>query len=363
MPTSEFFIYAADALPFDPGTGTFTLVNDYDFTTDRVLVTVNDDDQFMDGDEQADEFGEDANQTGTAATPDGTTLAQGNIYAEAFATIEAPDGTLIWIDRIEIEGEHIGYSPSQNLEPGVAYSFLSEVDIDNAPGGDFSSDNRLTYSEYEAQSVPCFVSGTMLLTRDGMMPVDWITVGDDLWTQDHGWQTVRWRGVRQFEDDPDFACPIEFAPGSLGTNTPAEVLRVSPQHRIRVSGSMCELWFGEVEVLVAAKHLVGRAGVSEVTLDKDHAYHHLLFDRHEVLTSDGIALESLFLGDQSPHLHPAPPLAMTHTLAEGHAQAARRCLTASEARILQESVFSPALILPEEAPDHAATGTVSAAIA
>ncbi len=351
MATSQFYIYSPDALPYDPGSGTFTFAADYDFTQDRVLVTVNDDDQFMDGDEKADEFGEDANQTGSAAKPDGTPITSGNIYTESFAVIQAPDGTQIWIDRIEIEGQLIGYSPSQELEPGVAYTFLSETDVDNAPGGNFDNDNRLTYSQYEAQSVPCFVSGTMLLTRDGMMPIDWVSVGDDLWTQDNGWQVVRWRGLRQFGGDPYLPRPIEIQPGALGPDTPAEVTRISPQHRVLLAGPACALLFGVDEVFVAAKHLLHWPGVAEVALDADYAYHHLLFDRHEVLTASNIALESLLLGEQTSILSPSPPRQLARSLAAGHAQTTRLCLTGREARALKPGSFPAALVRPGDVAD------------
>ncbi len=128
--------------------------------------------------------------------------------------------------------------------------------------------------------------------------------------------------------------PIEIAAGALGPDCPAEALCVSPQHRILISGAVCELHFGEHEVLVAAKHLLGLPGVGVLVPDLDHAYHHLLFDRHEVLISDGVALESLFLADDVLGLLPALPASLAKALMAGHAQTARRCLLAYEATIL-----------------------------
>ncbi|MEX3015871.1 Hint domain-containing protein [Gymnodinialimonas hymeniacidonis] len=348
MPTYDFYIYSGDALPYDPNTGSFTFDQNYDASEDRVKLSITDDDVYLDGDEKADEVGEDANQTGVATTADGTPISSGQIYAEQYGILQAPDGSYIYIDRIEIDGELIGYSPSQELTPGVSYTYVGGSDIDNAPGGDSSADNRMTYSQYQAQSVPCFVSGTLLLTRDGMTPVDWISVGDEVWTLDHGWQPVRWHGLRPFDDGPDLPRPVEIQPGALGSGTPAEVVRLSPQHRVLLCNAACELFFGANEVLVAAKHLLHWPGVTEVALDADYAYHHLLFDRHEVVAARNFALESLYLGDQIRILRPAPPWWMSRALAEGHARTARRCLTAREARTLRPGYYPARFAMPEQ---------------
>ncbi len=334
MATHTFYIYDASVLPYDSGSGTFTFAADYDFTQDRVELTITDDDAFLDGDEHNDEVGEDSNQTGVAREPDGTLIRSGNIYGEQYAIIQAPDGTQITIDRIEIDGQLIGYSPSQPLEPGVTYTYIGGDDIDNSLASQNGADTRLTYSEYQAQSVPCFVSGTMLDTAEGPMPVDWIGVGDRVRTLDRGWQVVRWRGDRAFRAAPDMPAPIEIAPGALGPGAPREVLRLSPQHRIMVSGPICELYFGTPEVFVAARHLLHWPGIRQVQPDPDHAYYHLLLDHHEVLFSDGITLESLFLGAEVEALCPAPPAVLQIACRHGHTETARLSLTAHQARVL-----------------------------
>ncbi len=349
MATYDFYIYSGAALPFDPGSGTFTFDPNYDFTEDRVHLSVTDDDIYMDGDEKADEIGEDANQTAIATLPNGTQIASGQVYAEQYAVIQAPDGTQITIDRIEMDGVLIGYSPSQPLTPGMTYSYVDGNDVDNSLASQDGADTRLTYSQYQAQSVPCFVSGTMLLTRDGMTPVDWIGVGDDVWTQDHGWQKVRWRDLRHFEEGPHFPTPVEIAAGALGPGSPARAIRVSPQHRVVLSGPICVLHFGVEQVLVAAKHLLHWPGVNEVSMEADHAYQHLLFDRHEVLMSEGVATESLYLGEQIEVLRPGPPILMRRALAVGHRQTARLCLSAREARVLPPGRFPTVFDVPEDA--------------
>jgi hypothetical protein len=45
-------------------------------------------------------------------------------------------------------------------------------------------------------------------------------------------------------------------------------------------------------VLVAALHLVGRAGVTRALPEEGVTYIHILFDRHELVRSDGVWTES-----------------------------------------------------------------------
>jgi hypothetical protein len=72
---------------------------------------------------------------------------------------------------------------------------------------------------------------------------------------------------------------------------PMSDMIVSPNHRILLNGPRLTVNFGEDEVLVAAKHLVGMAGVEKVA-PRNVSYLHLLCARHEVLMVDAIWTES-----------------------------------------------------------------------
>lgn len=139
---------------------------------------------------------------------------------------------------------------------------------------------------------PCFAAGTRIETEDGPRRVEELRPGDRIFTRDDGLQELQWTGHRIVPGSGDWA-PIRFAKGAIGNDA---VLLVSPQHRILVTGWRAELFFGEDEVLVAAKHLVNgdticRAACASV------AYYHLLFDRHQIVFSEGAATESLHPGD------------------------------------------------------------------
>ena len=67
---------------------------------------------------------------------------------------------------------------------------------------------------------------------------------------------------------------------------------VSPQHRVLIEGAKAEMYFGESEVLVPAKHLLGLAEVTRALPAEGVTYVHILFDRHEIVQSDGLWTES-----------------------------------------------------------------------
>jgi hypothetical protein len=71
-------------------------------------------------------------------------------------------------------------------------------------------------------------------------------------------------------------------------------------HRILVRGWQAELYFGDEELLVPAKHLVNDHSVVWQPVDRVE-YFHILFDQHEVIFSDGAATESFYPGDQIMH--------------------------------------------------------------
>ena len=140
---------------------------------------------------------------------------------------------------------------------------------------------------------PCFTAGTRILTVDGEQAIENLAVGDLVRTMDHGLQAVRWIG-RSIVDATGRFAPVVFAPGAIGNQ---RQLRVSPQHRILVQGWQAELYFGCGEVLVPAKHLINGASVFQEKADTV-TYFHMLFDRHEIVVSDGVLSESLYPGDQ-----------------------------------------------------------------
>ena len=141
-----------------------------------------------------------------------------------------------------------------------------------------------------ANLAPCFTRDTLIECKNGPKAVQNIREDDAVVTRDHGLQTVRWIGQRRVCGLGEMA-PVRFKAGVLGNS---EDLRVSPMHRMVVSGSRAELLFGEPEFLVHASHLcdggqIFREPVAEET------YFHLMFDQHEIICAYGCWSESFAL--------------------------------------------------------------------
>jgi hypothetical protein len=183
------------------------------------------------------------------------------------------------------------------------------------PGVQDIIDNSLDYVENNAflifdlsetsgiDMVTCFTAGTLVVTERGEVAVETLKIGDRVLTVDHGLQPIRWIGSRIMTVDelgqaPQFR-PIRIEAGALGDDLPLQRLTVSPQHRCLVRSKIAERMSGDREVLVAAKHLLGLPGVEIVEAKEPVTYIHMLFDRHELLWSNGAITESFYLGEQA----------------------------------------------------------------
>ena len=193
--------------------------------------------------------------------------------------------------------------------------------------------------------IPCFTPGTMIATPRGEVPVESLRPGDKVVTRDNGLQEIRWIGSKAMSWADLSAAPhmkpVLIAQGSLGNGLPERDMMVSPNHRLLVANDRTALYFDEHEVLVAAKHLAGSRGMHSVDA-AGVTYVHIMFDRHEVVLSNGAWTESFQPGDytlkgmgnaQRSEIFELFPDLQT---AEGlvNYEAARRTLKRHEAKLL-----------------------------
>lgn len=186
-------------------------------------------------------------------------------------------------------------------------------------------------------SVPCFVAGTLIQTPQGERTVESLEPGDLVMTHDDGPQPIRWVGRRRVPARGAFA-PIRIKANTFGDH---RTLLLSPQHRVLIRDGLAELLFGAAEVLVAAKDLVNDRSI-RVQEGGEVDYVHILFDKHQVVFSEGLATESFLPGPQVtaqlerdivdeiaaifPELNPRT--------GDGYGPAARRTLRGHEAQVL-----------------------------
>lgn len=199
----------------------------------------------------------------------------------------------------------------------------------------FGAGTAPEYSEFT--NVAGFAPGTLISTTDGDLPVEWLNAGDKIITRDHGALPLRAMGRQRISRAALAASPhlwpVRLSPALFGGYAGARPLFVSSRHRVLLQGVSIEYHFDRKEVLAQAGHLAppSLAHVPPVAF----TYHHLLFDRHEVILANGIWCESLFLGDQPENLQ----LRSTIT----HQRTARMCLKRWEAALWLET-RSPAVV-------------------
>lgn len=217
--------------------------------------------------------------------------AESLIRVRALDDMGNPTGPLITLTVFSQGGVFSnvwGFASTEMLVPGTSYQKISG-----------SNTGSSAYTSF----VTCFAAGTMIETVDGPEPVEDLEIGQEIMTHGNGPMPIRWVSTR-FVDGRGAFAPVVFAPGTIGNTAP---LAVSQQHRVFLQSGIAEYLFGQPEILVPAKHLVGMVGVSIEPVD-EIGYTHFMFDSHQIVRSNGALTESFFLAktaisglDQAAH--------------------------------------------------------------
>ena len=242
---------------------------------------------------------------------------------------EDPDGSDIDVlDLTGVDFESITYTSDDREEGFVTYA----------------DGSTLTFAEIETV-IPCFTPGTTIATPKGERLVEELKVGDRIITRDNGIQEIAWMGHKQMsgktlQSSPHLQ-PVLIKAGALGHGLPERDMLVSPNHRVLVASEKTQLYFEESEVLAAAKHMAGADGIHQVEVLQT-TYIHFMFERHEVVLSNGAWTESFQPGDyslkgignsQRNEIFELFPELATQGGREGY-QAARKSLKKHEAKLL-----------------------------
>ena len=215
-------------------------------------------------------------------------------------------------------------------------TFDNQIDVDgliaNAAAGNGLVANLL-----------CFALGTWITTPNGQVPIEELAAGDMVVTMDHGPQPIRWISSSKRHAIGDMA-PILIRKGALGNTRD---LRVSPQHRMLLSGWHAEVLFGEREVLATAKSLVNDHSILREE-GGEVEYFHMLFDSHEIVYAEGAPSESFHPGAEGWKALDEPTrneiLELFPQLANGnfdsYGPSARASLNYKEGSLLSHSMIS-----------------------
>ena len=164
-------------------------------------------------------------------------------YKYTFTGSDGSSGTICFIATNGLSNYGSLFTSDTPLVPGVTHTF-----------GTFNTDGAVPYDDL----VPCFTSGTLITTVKGEMLIDHLREGDMILTRDNGFQPLRWIGTCTVPAKGKSA-PVHIAKGVLD-NT-ADLL-VSPNHRMLIDAPVADLYFGERELFVTAKHLLINDGIT-----------------------------------------------------------------------------------------------------
>ncbi|QFT59558.1 hypothetical protein FIU94_12055 [Sulfitobacter sp. THAF37] len=211
-------------------------------------------------------------------------------------TFTVTDGTTTWrVAVIDVDLNNDNDVDDAN-EDGFYLVFpdgMPPADTNLRTGGIVDNSDMIAHTSLGG-SVVCFASDTLIETAEGAVPVQSLRAGQLVLTRDGGLQPISWISSTTVPAQGDLA-PIVITKGTLGNDRD---LVVSPQHAILLQDWRAELFFGQEEVLVRAKDLLGHDGIYRRSGGRVR-YHHILLDAHHLIQSEGLWTESLYPGDMT----------------------------------------------------------------
>ncbi|MGB0798258.1 MAG: Hint domain-containing protein [Planktomarina sp.] len=197
----------------------------------------------------------------------------------------------------DVDGDPLAHAGFIRVDLGggvfETYAIDMNADGDNTPNLP-NGNTKLKVADLDnTSSEPfpvCFCETTKIETNRGQVMIRDLAIGDLVKTLNNGYQPLLCVHRREWPADREFA-PVVFQHGAIGNDTP---LKLSPNHRVLVSGWRAELLFGVPEILVAAKKLVNDKTI-RICPQPKITYCHLVFAEHEVIYANGAACESYLL--------------------------------------------------------------------
>ena len=127
-------------------------------------------------------------------------------------------------------------------------------------------------------------AGTTILTLDGELPVEHLSVGDRVISRTSGTAVLRDINVTAL-----MMTPIRIKAGSLGHTRPDRDMIVAPEAQLHIRDWRAEALFGTPTAMVPARRLIDGEFVAEETT-RVMTLFTLVFDRPQVIYADGMEI-------------------------------------------------------------------------
>lgn len=275
-----------------------------------------------------------------------------DINVDLLANDESTNNSELTITHIN--GQPVAIGESVTLPSGEVIELTTDGFV-LATASDEVSESVFTYTVEDEDgnsdigfvtltTTPCFTSGTRILTPEGERLVETLVPGDLVETLDNGPKPLLWVG-RSERNAQGMDAPIEIDKGKFGAKSKTEV---SPQHRLLVHDLDAMVLFGSYEILVQAQHLINGRTIRRRDCGGKVTYFHLLFDKHEIITGDGVLSESFQPGRQTQSsFDPSQNDSLNYVLKQHDLKtmySARPKLKKYEAAVLNASFDGPVLV-------------------
>lgn len=148
--------------------------------------------------------------------------------------------------------------------------------------------NNITAAKVHA-TVAGLAAGATVMTLDGELPVEHLTIGDRVITRDAGMAVLREVRMKEVR-----VAPIQIKAGSLGHTRPQADMVVGPDTLVHIRDWRAKALFGADVATVKAKRLIDGEFVSEQPPVTVKVYE-LVFDKQHIVYAEGMEVASAAL--------------------------------------------------------------------
>lgn len=127
-------------------------------------------------------------------------------------------------------------------------------------------------------------AGTSVMTLDGEIPVEHLSIGDRIITRDSGMAVLRALDITDVE-----LTPIRILAGSLGHTRPDRDMLVTAHTTLHIRDWRAQALFGAPSAMVPASRLLDGEFVAELPKQKLRIFT-LRFDRAHIIYADGLEI-------------------------------------------------------------------------
>lgn len=233
----------------------------------------------------------------------------GNLYPDDAIALVDPDGNVVqfvsyWDNTV---------TATEGPAAGMTSTDVGTADAESSLQSDDGGTSYYTQSSTNPGVIAaCCAPGSIVLTSDGMKPVENLSVGDCVVTPSGEQHPIlwTWNEDQPLDDLRRHQKPVLISKDALGPGRPVRDMIVSGQHRIVVGGFGQLTHMFDAPVMVSAKSLGALKSVRFMHGRRSIRWHHFLCDTLSVAMVDGLASESLLPG----------PVLLHGLSAEAHAE-------------------------------------------